>query len=120
LTSLSRLLDPGLVERVLEAYREKDGGEPKTYTIELGWKLLSIARQTGCLDQAGLDELDELRAGLEEYRQDGMTEKDLAVIRQTRQVARSRSTGLGRRLPSAAGSEEGRRRPSRSHHAEGL
>jgi integrase len=82
LTSLSRLLDPDLVERVMNSYREKDDGEPKTYTIELGWKLLSIARQTGCLDEAGLELLDELRAELEEYRQDGMTEKNLAVIRQ--------------------------------------
>jgi hypothetical protein len=82
LTSLSRLLDPVLVERVLEAYREKDGGQAKTYTIDLAWKLLSIARQTGCLDEAGLGELDELRAGLEEDREGGLTEKNLAVIRQ--------------------------------------
>ncbi|HKG82188.1 MAG TPA: hypothetical protein VKB16_03400, partial [Beijerinckiaceae bacterium] len=82
LTSLSRLLDPDLVERVIESYRKKDGGKPKTYTIELGWKLLSIARQTGCVDEGGLERLDELRAGLEEDRQKGMTEKNMAVIRQ--------------------------------------
>jgi len=82
LTSLSRLLDPNLVERVIESYRKKDGGKPKTYTIELGWKLLSIARQTGCVDEGGLERLDELRAGLEEDRQKGMTEKNMAVIRQ--------------------------------------
>src|SRR4051794_27442473 len=41
LTSLSRLLDPALVERVLEAYQTENGGNAKTYTIELGWKLLS-------------------------------------------------------------------------------
>jgi integrase len=82
LTSLSRLLDPDLVERVIESYREQNGGEPKTYTIELGWKLLSIARQTGCLNEPDLERLDELRAELEDYRQDGMTEKNMAVIRQ--------------------------------------
>jgi hypothetical protein len=31
LTSLSCLLDPDLVERVIDSYREKDGGAPKTY-----------------------------------------------------------------------------------------
>jgi integrase len=82
LTSFSRLLDPDLVERVIDSYREKDGGEPRTYTIDLGWKLLSIARQTGCLDDDALERLDDLRATLEEYRQDGLTEKNLAVIRQ--------------------------------------
>ena len=82
LTSLSRLLDPDLVERVINSYREKNGGEAKTYTIELGWKLSTIARQTSCLDEAGLERLDDLRAELEESRQDGMTDKNLAVIRQ--------------------------------------
>jgi hypothetical protein len=82
LTSLSRLLDPDLVERVIDSYREKDGGTPKTYTIELGWKLLSIARQTGCLDEDGLERLDELRVDLEADRDGGLTEKNLAVIRQ--------------------------------------
>src|SRR5688572_31136611 len=82
LTSLSCLLDPDLVERVIDSYREKDGGAPKTYTIELGWKLLSIARQTGCLDEEGLERLDGLRVELEQDRDGGLTEKNLAVIRQ--------------------------------------
>jgi integrase len=82
LTSLSRLLDPNLVERVLQSYADQNGGEPKTYTIALGWKLLSIARQTTCLGEQALEQLDDLRAGLEEHRQGGMTEKNMAVIRQ--------------------------------------
>ena len=82
LTSLCCLLDPDLVERVIDSYREKDGGAPKTYTIELGWKLLSIARQTGCLDEEGLERLDDLRVELEQDRDGGLTEKNLAVIRQ--------------------------------------
>ena len=57
LTSLRKLLDPDLVERVLAAYREKDGGEPKTYTVQLAWKLLSIARVTHCLEEAELEAL---------------------------------------------------------------
>ena len=82
LTSLSRLLDPELVERVLQSYADQNGGEHKTYTIALGWKLLSIARQIGCLDEVELERLDDLRAELEASRQGGMTEKNMAVIRQ--------------------------------------
>jgi integrase len=82
LTSFSRFLDPNLVERVIDSYREKDGGEPKTYTIDLSWKLLSIARQTRCLDEEGIEQLDELRADLEQDREGGLTEKNLTVIRQ--------------------------------------
>ena len=54
----------------------------RIYTIDLGWKLLSIARQTGCLDEAALERLDDMRASLEFYRRGGLTEKNLAVIRQ--------------------------------------
>jgi len=82
LTSLSRLLDPELVERVLQSYADQNGGEHKTYTIALGWKLLSIARQIGCLDEVELERLDDLRAELEASRQGGMTEKNMAVSRQ--------------------------------------
>ena len=38
--------------------------------------------QTGCLDEAALERLDDMRASLEFYRRDGLTEKNLAVIRQ--------------------------------------
>lgn len=71
-----------MVRRVLEAYWAASGEEPNRYTINLAWKLLSIARETGCLARSELDELDDLRAVLEDYRQLGMTEKNLAVIRQ--------------------------------------
>jgi hypothetical protein len=54
----------------------------RTYTVDLGWKLLSIARETGCLDEAALERLDDMRASLEFYRRGGLTEKNLAVIRQ--------------------------------------
>jgi hypothetical protein len=43
---------------------------------------LSIARQTGCVDEEGLAQLDEFRAELEFERQGGMSEKNLALIRQ--------------------------------------
>ncbi len=83
LTSLSTLLDPDRVERVLDAYWG-DGEIPNTYTIELAGKLFSMARQTQALDDLGLERLDEMRAELEQYRRGGLTEKNLTVIRQVR------------------------------------
>ena len=82
LTSLPGFSIPTSSNASSVAYREKDGGEPKTYTVQLGWKLLSIARVTDCLEEADLEALDDLRAGLEEEHEGGMTEKNLAVIRQ--------------------------------------
>ncbi len=65
LTSLDALLHPDVVEKVIDAYWQKNGEEPKTGIIDLGWKLLRMARETGCLDQAALDRLDEISAALE-------------------------------------------------------
>ena len=54
LTSLAALLNPDIVENVIDAYWRKNGDEPKTGTIDLGWKLLRVARETGC-DHAALN-----------------------------------------------------------------
>jgi integrase len=82
LTSLSILLNPDLVERILNAEWEKNGDEPKTSTIDLAKKLLAVARSAGSLDQVALERLDDMRANLEEYRTGGMTQKNLKLIRQ--------------------------------------
>ena len=82
LTSLAALLHPDVVELVIDAYWQKNGDEPKIVTIDLGWKVLRIARETGCLDQAALDRLDEIRAALEHHRREGLTPKNLQLIRQ--------------------------------------
>jgi integrase len=82
LTSLAALLHPDVVERVIDAYWEKNGDEPKVFTIDLGWKLLRIARETGCLDQMALERLDDMRAALEHHRRFGLTPKNLQLIRQ--------------------------------------
>src|SRR5262249_32912330 len=50
--------------------------------IDLAKKLLSISRFLGCLDAAELDRLDDMRANLEQYRHEGMTPKNLQLIRQ--------------------------------------
>jgi integrase len=82
LSSLSVLLDPSLVERILNSEWAKNGDEPKTSTIDLAKKLVAVARSAGCLDQVALAKLDDMRANLEEYRTGGMTEKNLKLIRQ--------------------------------------
>lgn len=80
LKSLAALVAPDVVEQVINAYWEKNGKEPKVFTIELGWKLLSLARETG-LDSAAIERLEDIRASLEEHRHGGMTGKNLKLIR---------------------------------------
>jgi Phage integrase family len=81
LESLAALVHPDMAEPVLNAYWETNGAEPKVYTIDLAWRLLSLARQTG-LDDAAIERLDDIRASLEEHRHGGLTGKNLALIRQ--------------------------------------
>ena len=82
LSSLVRLLDPDLVEQIIDDQWKRDGEEPKVYTIDLAKKLLSVARLHKCLDATGLSRLDDMRANLEQYRRGGLTPKNLALIRQ--------------------------------------
>jgi integrase len=82
LTSLAALLHPDVAERVLDAYWQRNGQEPKTATINLGWTLLRMARETHCLDQVAVDRLDEMSAALENHRQEGLTAKNLGLVRQ--------------------------------------
>jgi integrase len=82
LNSLGALLHPDVVERVIDAYWQKNGEEPKTGTIDLGWKVLRMARETGCLGQPALDRLDEMRVALEQHRHEGLTPKNLQLVRQ--------------------------------------
>jgi integrase len=81
LQSLAVLVHPDVVGPVLETYWENNGAEPGVYTIDLAWKLLSLARQAG-LDAADIERLDDIRAALEEHRHGGLTGKNLALIRQ--------------------------------------
>ena len=82
LSSLAALLHPDVVEKVIDAYWAKNGDEPKTGTIDLGKKALRMARETGCLDQAALERLDDIRVALEHHRREGLTPKNLQLIRQ--------------------------------------
>jgi integrase len=82
LASLAALLEPELIGGVVDAYWKDSGDEPSIYLIELSSLLLGIARATQCLDEAAIARLDDMRAALEEHRPEGLTEKNMAVVRQ--------------------------------------
>jgi integrase len=82
LDSLSALLDPLLVERVLNGYWEQDGEEPRTYTIDLARDLLAVARETGAVDSIGLERLAGFARRLREHKRGGLTDKNMAIVRQ--------------------------------------
>ena len=81
LSSLSVLLAPDLVERILDKEWEQNGDEPKTSTIDLAKKLVAVARSANCLTKEQLSQLEDKRAALEEYRKEGMTQKNLKLVR---------------------------------------
>jgi hypothetical protein len=82
LSSLSALLAPEVAEKVLVGYREKNGGNPKLYTIDLAGRFLAIAKETKCLGDSDCDLLDEMRVTLEDDRPEGFTPKNTALIQQ--------------------------------------
>jgi integrase len=82
LDSLSALLDPRLVEKVLEAYWEQDGEAPSTYTIDLARDLLAVARATGAVDSMGIERLAGFARRLRDYKRGGLTDKNMGVVRQ--------------------------------------
>jgi hypothetical protein len=82
LTSLSALLAPDVVEKILDAYWRQNGDNPKLFTIALAGRVLAIATETKCLDEADRERLNEMRISLEEHRSGGLTDKNLALIRQ--------------------------------------
>jgi len=80
--SFSELFDPALVELVFDAYWRDNGEHPSSYLIDLAPLVLSIARQTRCLDEVAIARLDDMRAALEQHRRVGLTEKNMQVVRQ--------------------------------------
>jgi integrase len=82
LNSFAVLLQPEIVETVIDAYWRENGETPSIYTIKLASQLLDVARSTGALDEAGLERLADMRTELENYREPGLTEKNRALIRQ--------------------------------------
>ena len=82
LDSLSALLAPDVAEKVLDAYWQKNGENPKLFTIDLARRFLAIAKETKCLNDEECERLDEMRRGLEDHRQEGLTDKNIAFLRQ--------------------------------------
>ena len=82
LNSLSALLAPDVAEKVLDAYWQKNGENPKLFTIDLACRFLAIAKETKCLNDEECERLDEMRRGLEDHRQEGLTDKNIAFLRQ--------------------------------------
>ena len=81
LTSLSALVHPDVAEKILDAYWCKDGEVPKTYTINLSCRFVALAHAIGGLDEDVLRRLEDACFALEQHREDGMTPKNLALIR---------------------------------------
>ncbi len=80
LTSLSAMLHPDVAEKIIDGYWQKDGDVPTTYTINLSCRFVGLAHAFG-LDDDAVRRLGDLRFRLEEYREVGMTEKNLSLIR---------------------------------------
>jgi len=81
LTSLSALIHPDVAEKVLDGYWCKDGEIPTTYTINLSCRFVALAHAIGGIDEDDLRRLEDTRFALEQHREDGMTPKNLALIR---------------------------------------
>lgn len=81
LTSLAAMLRPEVANIIIDAYWQKDGDVPTSYTINLAVRFEAIARQMGWLSAGELKDLADLRYAMEQHREEGMTEKNLAVVR---------------------------------------
>jgi Phage integrase family len=82
LTSLGALIQPDVAEKVIDTYWQRNGAEPQIASIDLSKTLVRMARETGCLDPSALQRLDDMRAALEQHRREGLTPKNLQLIRQ--------------------------------------
>src|SRR5262249_26554101 len=82
LNSLSALLSPDVVEKILDTYWAKNGETPKAFTIDLAYRFATIARETKCIDDAACERLDEKQRSLEDHRRSGLTDKNTTLIRQ--------------------------------------
>jgi hypothetical protein len=82
LDSMAALLDPTVAEKVLDAYWARNGENPKLYTVDIAGRFLAIAKETKCLGETACERLDEMRRSLDERRPEGMTDKNIALIRQ--------------------------------------
>jgi len=81
LSSFRDLLRPDRVEIIIEHYWQKNGERPSLYTIDLASKLLALARSE-VISEVEIEQLNEFRIALDQYRSTGLTEKNRKLIRQ--------------------------------------
>lgn len=81
INSLSSLIVPPVARIILDAYWQSNGDHPKTFTINLAARFVSLAKETKCLDDADVVALEDMRHALEEHRRVGLTDKNVALIR---------------------------------------
>ena len=82
LDSLSALLAPEVAEKILDAYLRRNGEDPRLFTIYLASRFVAIAKEMKCLDEAACGRLERMRQDLEDHRRGGLTDKNIALIRQ--------------------------------------
>ncbi len=82
MASLSALLTPEVAEKVIDAYWQKNGVTPAAFTIDLAGRFVAIAREIKCLEEPACVQLEEMAYELDQYRDESLTEKNLALIRQ--------------------------------------
>jgi hypothetical protein len=81
LQSLADLLTPAVVEKVLGAYCEKNGGNPTVYTVALAGRFLGIAKETKCLSEVDCEVLEDFWEALRADGPEGLTPKNMELIR---------------------------------------
>jgi integrase len=81
LISIRNLIHPDVAEKIFDSYLPKDGESAPTYTVNLSSRFLAIANAIGGFDADAIQRLEDFRFILENKCEDGMTPKNLALIR---------------------------------------
>jgi integrase len=103
LSSLAAMLHPDRSEAIIDAYWQADGEQPGTYTIELATLFLDLARSETKLDDEALMRLEDIQALMQEHRRSGMTDKNMALVRQVLATDTwTKVVGLPRRILAEA------------------
>jgi hypothetical protein len=82
LASFRDMLSADVVERLLLEYWPDREKPPRVYVIDLVAMLTSISLTVPDMDEASVEFLNDARAELEGHRSAGLTDKNLALIRQ--------------------------------------
>ena len=82
LDSLRSMLKRSVAEKILDSYWQKNGEQPKLYTIDLARRFVAIAKETRCLGETECEQLWHIWNRLNTERpEEGLTEKNLDFLR---------------------------------------